>query len=381
VNAPLADQARALVPRVVADAGRMIRCESPSEDLSAVARSAAVVALVGAQTMGREPDAIEVDGCAHLRWRFGDADDIQGRVLILGHHDTVWPVGTLAEIPFRSGGQIRGPGSLDMKVGLALAFAAVARLELRAGITILVTGDEELGSPTSRQLIESEARRSTAALVFEAGADSGALKVGRKGRAHYNLAFTGRAAHAGLEPEAGANALVALAIAVERIVSFGAADVGTTVTPTTASAGSSANTVPDTAQLVVGVRAERMSELERVDASIRALRPVVPDVRIDVGGGVDRPPLETSMTDALFDRAVRIGRELGIEVAGETVGGGSDGNLTAAVGVPTLDGLGAVGGGPHARHEFVDVDRLAGRLALATSLLAELTGHPAGALP
>ena len=333
-----------------------------------------MTAEVGAEILGAPAQRFVVDGCTHLRWRFGDGP---GRVLVLGHHDTVWPLGTLAEIPFCDGDRLRGPGCLDMKVGLALAFHAVAHLEDRSGVTILITGDEELSSPTSRGLIESEAAGCVASLVLEAGADSGALKTERKGRAHYHLRFQGRAAHAGLEPHLGANALVELARAVEVVAALSDDLAGTTVTPTLASAGTSANTVPDRATLTIDVRARTLAELERVDRALRA--PFVQgEVAVEVDGGIDRPPMEASMTSALFDLARAAADRLGIgPLAGEAVGGGSDGNLTAAAGVPTLDGLGAVGGGAHAHHEWVDVARLSDRLALLTALIADLL-EPAG---
>ena len=369
---PALGQMRAQVPEVIAATERLVLCESPSHDLSAVRASASVVAQVGTELLGVEPELVEVEGRTHVRWRFGQQPS---RVLVLGHHDTVWPMGTLQSIPFQTGTHLRGPGCLDMKAGLALAFRAIANLDDKAGICVLVTGDEELGSVTSRQLIEAEAADATAALVFEAGADSGALKSARKGRAHLRLLLCGRAAHAGLEPEKGANALVALGNVVRALVDLNALTLGTTVTPTVASAGTSANTVADRAEVEVDVRALLASELERVVEAARALDTEVPGVDVELVGGADRPPLAEAMSAELLSRAQRLAQSLGLgEVRGETVGGGSDGNLTAALGVPTLDGLGAVGGGAHARDEFVDVALLAPRLALATALLADLTG-------
>lgn len=366
--------AHSRVPAVVEAAGRMICCESPSTDLEALTRSADLVAEVGAEILGTPAARLVVDGRTHLRWRFGAGPR---RVLVLGHHDTVWPLGSLAEIPFEDGDRLRGPGCLDMKAGLALAFHAVAALEDRDGLSILVTGDEELGSKTSRHLIEAEAAGCAAALVLEAGADSGALKTERKGRASYHLTFAGRAAHAGLEPQSGANALVELGRAVAVVTELADDAAGTSVTPTMATAGTAANTVPDRATLTVDVRARTLAELERVDRAIRG--PLVHgEVTVEVTGGIDRPPLEAAMTSALFAHAGSIADRLGIgPLAGEAVGGGSDGNLTAAAGVPTLDGLGAVGGGAHARHEWVDVSRLGDRLALLTALAADLL-EPAG---
>lgn len=197
------------LPSLLADLQELVECESPSADHAAVARSAALVARIGAALLGAEPERITIDGCSHLRWRFGDGDR---QVLLLAHHDTVWPLGTLAARPYElAGGVIRGPGCFDMLAGLVMAVHAVADLPVRTGVTLLVTGDEELGSPSSRALIEQEARRSRAALVLEASAGGGALKVGRKGVSLYEVRVTGRAAHAGLEPDQGVNAVVELA--------------------------------------------------------------------------------------------------------------------------------------------------------------------------
>ncbi|SEE72547.1 glutamate carboxypeptidase [Jiangella alba] len=365
---------------VVADSGRLIRCESPSADLAAVARSADRVAEVGAAIVGARPERIVSAGCVHLRWRWGDGPR---RVLVLGHHDTVWPLGTIDAIPFEAGDRIRGPGCLDMKAGLALAFHAIAGLDDPSGVTLLVTGDEELGSPTSRELIEAEAEGCAAVLVLEAGADSGALKTERKGRAHYVLTFTGRAAHAGLEPHLGANALTALGSAVGRVAALADDTEGTSVTPTGAEAGTADNTVPELATLRIDVRARTVAELVRVDTATRGLVPADPGVALEVAGGIDRPPLEATMTAGLFRRASALAEGLGLApLTGAAVGGGSDGNLTAAAGVPTLDGLGAVGGGAHARHEWVDTALLGDRLALLTALIEDVLAETgAGDLP
>ncbi|MGC4109898.1 MAG: M20 family metallopeptidase [Nocardioides sp.] len=373
------DRARELMDELVGVAGELVACESPSDDLAAVAASATSVAAVGERLLGAAAELRIVDGCSHLVWRLGTA---RPRILILAHHDTVWPLGSLRELPFAVDETLRGPGSLDMKTGLAMAFLAVRCLVDRTGIRIVVTGDEEIGSPTSRDLIEDEARGCDAVLVLEAGADSGAVKTARKGRAAYELTVAGRAAHAGLEPESGANALVALAELVLDLVALADPGAGTTVTPTRADAGTTGNTVPEAARLVVDVRAANHAELVRVDAAVRALYPRVEGTSVSVSGGIDRPPLQESSSAALFERARGIADQLGIgPLRGEAVGGGSDGNLTAALGLPTLDGLGAVGGGAHARHEHVDLAALPGRLALLTSLLAELTGSSVASLP
>jgi glutamate carboxypeptidase len=350
---------------------RLVECESPSGDLDAVARSADLVTEIGTRLLGAAPERIEVEGVVHLRWRFGSST----RVLLLAHHDTVWPIGTRERLSYSvRDGVLTGPGSFDMKTGLAMALHAVAALEDRDGITVLVTGDEELGSPRSRTLIEETARGASAALVLEAAADGGALKTARKGVSLYEVAVSGRAAHAGLEPEKGVNASVELAHLTIAAAALADADAGTSVTPTLAASGTTTNTVPATAQLWIDVRARTANELERVDAALREYRPVTPGASVEVRGGFNRPPLEARMSATLFALATRLAQRLGHEpLKHVTVGGASDGNFTAGLGVPTLDGLGAVGGGAHADDEHVLVDEIVPRTRLLTELVAEIS--------
>ncbi|WP_209624077.1 M20 family metallopeptidase [Saccharothrix coeruleofusca] len=353
------------------DIETLVTCESPSSDLAAVARSADAVARLGVERLGVEPERVVVDGRTHLRWRFGDGPR---RVLVVGHHDTVWPLGTLMTHPFTvDGGVLRGPGCFDMKAGLVLAMHALAALPDRSGVTLLVTGDEEIGSPTSRALVEAEAAGCAAALVLEASAGGGALKLERKGVSRYGVRVRGRAAHAGLEPELGVNATVELAHQVLAVAALADPGRGTTVTPTLMSAGSSANTVPALGEVAVDVRARDAAEQRRVDAAMRALRPVLAGAGVEVSGGPNRPPLPGSASAALFERASAVAAALGLPpLSGVAVGGGSDGNFTAGVGTPTLDGLGAVGGGAHADDEHVLVAELAPRAALVAALVADL---------
>jgi glutamate carboxypeptidase len=364
---------------LLADIQRLVCCESPSTDLAAVARSAETVAELGAQRLGAQPERIVLDGRTHLRWRFGGAP----RVLLLGHHDTVWPVGSLRRHPYQvSDGVLRGPGCLDMKAGLAIAFHALAALDDLAGVTLLVTGDEELGSPSSRHLIEDEARGCAAALVLEAAADGGALKTERKGVSRYTVRLRGRAAHAGLEPERGVNATLEAAHQVIAVAGLAAPERGTTVTPTVLNAGSSANTVPASAVFEVDARVTSAAEQSRVDDAIRRLTPVLAGSTIEVTGGPNRPPMPAAASAGVFARAARLADELGLgPLQAAAVGGASDGNLTAGAGVPTLDGLGAVGGGAHADDEHVLVAELPRRAALLTALVRELLAGdaPAGA--
>jgi glutamate carboxypeptidase len=367
----------AALPGIIADIETLVTCESPSSDQAAVARSAEAVARVGTDRLGVVPERIVRGGCTHLRWRLGAGPS---RVLLLGHHDTVWPMGSLAIRPFTvEGGVLRGPGCFDMKAGLAMAFHAVAALRAASGgpdmtgVTILVTGDEELGSPSSRALIEAEAAGCAAALVLEAAADGGALKIERKGVSIYELRVQGRAAHAGLAPQDGVNASVELAHQVLAVAGLADPAAGTTVTPTLLSAGTTANTVPAAGRLAVDVRARTGAEQSRVDRGLRALAPVVPGARLEVAGGANRPPLAAAASATLYARATELAGELGFAPPpSASVGGGSDGNFTAGIGTPTLDGLGAVGGGAHADDEHVIVAELPRRTALVAALVAAL---------
>ena len=365
-----------LLQRMVDDIGALVVAESPTADLLAVARCGEVVARLGTELLGVAPERIAVDGREHLRWRLGDGPN---RVLLLGHHDTVWPVGSLAAHPFTViDGVLRGPGCFDMKAGLVIALHAAAALPPGTAVTILSTADEEIGSPSSRALIEAEATGCVAALVLEASADGGALKLERKGVSQYWVRATGRASHAGLEPERGVNATIELAHQVLAVAGFGDADRGTTVTPTALSSGTTSNTVPAGGEFTVDVRARDVGEQKRVDDLMQGLRPRLADSRLEILGGPNRPPLAASASADLFERACALAAELGQPpLTGVAVGGGSDGNFTAGVGTPTLDGLGAVGGGAHADDEHVLVSELPGRVALIAALVGRLASVPA----
>jgi glutamate carboxypeptidase len=286
----------------------------------------------------------------------------------------VWPLGSLATHPFSvAGGVLRGPGCFDMKTGLVMALHAVAALGVPDGVTILITSDEEVGSPSSRALIEAEAAGCRAALVPEGSADDGALKTERKGTSLYRVRALGRAAHAGLEPHKGINATIELAHQALAISGLADAGRGTTVTPTAMSSGTTLNTVPAVGELAVDVRMWDAGEQERVDAGMRALTPVLHGASLEVTGGPNRPPLGSAASAELFARAAGLAAGLGLPpLTRAAVGGASDGNFTAGVGTPTLDGLGAVGGGAHADHEHVLVGELPGRTALLAALIEDL---------
>ncbi|MES9508221.1 M20 family metallopeptidase [Streptomyces sp. NPDC000609] len=359
------------LPSLLADIEDLVRTESPSDDPAAVADCARVAAGIGTRLTGAAPEWIDSSGRPALRWRFGSGD----RVLLLGHFDTVWPVGSLATHPFEVvGGRLTGPGCFDMKAGVAQLFHALSVLDDLDGVSVLLTGDEEIGAPTSRTLIEAEARRNRAVLVLEAS-EGGALKTARKGISGYELTVAGRAAHAGLEPHKGVNTTTELAHQVLALSALADPAAGTTVTPTVAASGTTRNTVPDAARLMVDVRVATAAEQDRVDRAVHGLRPVLDGASLTFSGGPDRPPLPTSASAGLFALARGLYAELGLgSLRGVAVGGGSDGNLTAGAGTPTLDGLGAVGGGAHADDEHVTVAELPRRAALVASLVASLTG-------
>lgn len=368
------------LPDLLADLRRLVECESPSVDLAAVTRSADLIAEIGTARLGISPERVEIDGCSHLRWRFGAGPN---RIIILAHHDTVWPLGSLASHPWSiDGGVIRGPGTLDMKAGLVQAMYALSALRDRgvdlAGVCLLVTGDEEIGSPTSQVLIENEARGCAACFVLEGAGPGGTLKTGRKGTSTYRIEVGGRAAHAGAEPEKGINAAVQmaqliLAIAELGVPVLGAPDLGTTVTPTVAGAGTTTNTVPAAAFVTVDVRARTQAEQDRVHGAMLALRPTLPGAMLTVLGEPNRPPMEVTSGAELFGRAVALARRDGLgELVQISVGGASDGNFTAAIGVPTLDGLGAVGGGAHADDEHILLAELLPRTALLAALIQDV---------
>jgi glutamate carboxypeptidase len=361
---------------MIAALDQLVMAETPTNDLALMDSGLRIAAAMITTSLGVAPEVLRVDGRGHLRVR-GDDDG----VLVLCHLDTVWPAGTTARWPFTvTDGRATGPGAFDMKAGLVQGLFALRGFDRLEAITLLVTTDEETGSPTSRALIEDEARRARAVLVLEPGL-GGQVKVARKGVSMYHLAVTGRAAHAGLEPERGINALVELAAQVPVIASFGDATLGTSSTPTLAQAGSTINTVPASAHLDIDVRAWTLDEQARVDRAMHSLAPSLPGAVLDVTGGVNRPPLEDRRSFALVKLAQESAEAVGIPWTGTArVGGASDGNFTGALGVPTLDGLGAVGAGAHAEGEYVDVTAMPGRAAMLRALIERIVALPSGAL-
>jgi glutamate carboxypeptidase len=356
---------------MLADLDALVSSESPSRDMERLQAHAQLLSDLMERMLGSAPTLIDSPVGPHIHWRGGN----DPKVLILGHHDTVHPAGTLARLPFAvRDGKATGPGVFDMKAGIVQAIYAVASLKDSSHVEILLSADEEIGSHASRALIEERAIACGAVLVLEPSADGGALKIGRKGTGTITLSIEGRASHAGLEPEKGINSLVELATLIPQIVAIADESMGTTVTPTLASAGTADNVVPALTTCAVDVRVAVPREKPRVEAAFAALRLQHPEARLVVSGQIGRPPMHESAAAGLFPIAVAIANRIGIDsLDGVVVGGGSDGNFTAAVGVETLDGLGAVGGGAHGDTEHVVVATMPQRAALLAGLCQELS--------
>jgi len=372
----LRDFCRAERQWVLETAEALVAIESPTTDKTAVDRCGVELASRLAAIGGRVTRLARAERGNHLLAEFGCGTS---QILLLGHFDTVWPVGQLERMPLaRSNGRLHGPGVFDMKAGIAIAMLATRALleggpSLSHRIVMLWTTDEEIGSESSRAAIEEEAARSAAVLVLEPSLPGGALKTSRKGCGGYQLTVRGVAAHAGIEPQKGASAVQELAHQILAINALQDLSRGISVNVVQVSGGLRSNVIPDEAHAVVDVRVPTAAAAAEVEAAFRALRPVDERTTIEARGGFDRPPLERSDQVArLYGEARDVARELGQELSEGGTGGGSDGNFTAALGVPTLDGLGAVGDGAHALHEHVDIDSLADRAALVAGLITRI---------
>jgi glutamate carboxypeptidase len=355
---------------MLVDLAALVEVESPSGDVSALTTCAQVLAGIIERRLGSAPTLVASDAGPHVHWRGSDTTT----VLLLGHHDTVFPIGALAKRPFRvAGGKATGPGVFDMKAGIVQAIHAVASLADPSSVELLLTADEEVGSRASRPLLEQRALACGRVLVLEPSADGGALKTARKGTGTFEVIVSGRASHAGLEPEKGVNSLIAAAELITAISRFGNPERATTVTPTVIAGGTAENVVPAETRVKIDVRIVEPSEKARVEELMASLSTSVPEATIEVRGGIDRPPMHPSASAGLFPVAQQAASDIGLPaVVGVAVGGGSDGNFTAAIGVPTLDGLGAVGGGAHADHEYVEVATMPDRARLLAALIGRL---------
>jgi glutamate carboxypeptidase len=362
--------------------GKFVRCESPSHDKSAVDRFGSMVASEWRRRGAKVSILRQTERGNHVRAevRFGGRGPAQGQIMVLGHLDTVYPLGTLAKMPFRiSQGRAWGPGTFDMKGGLVLALFAVDALramgiQTAKRFVFLWSSDEEIGSDSSRRVIENEARRSDAVLVLEPsfGRD-GRLKTQRKGVGGAEIIVTGRSAHAGIDPERGVNAVHELALQIERLMRWNDPRRGISVQTTVVAGGTVTNVIPEQAHAQVDIRYSRLADARALDRRLRAIRPILKGARVEVRVGSNRPPLErTSEVRALFQHARSLMQEMGLPLGEASTGGGSDGSFTAALGIPTLDGLGAVGDGPHSSREHVLIRGLPERAALLAGLLSTL---------
>lgn len=354
----------------------LVAIESPSDDPKAVNRCGAELATRLEAIGGTVMRIDSTTAGDHLRASFGDG---QRQILLLGHFDTVWPVGQLARMPLkRDGGKLFGPGVFDMKAGIGLATLATRAVLDRGGldgcrIVMLWTTDEEIGSKTSRALIEAEATRSDAVLVFEPSLPGGALKTSRKGVGQFEMIARGVSAHAGLDPGKGISAIRELATQIVAIDDLQDPANGVTLTVGMISGGTRGNVVPAEARATIDARATTRADADRVQRTMRGLTPHIPGATVEVTGGFDRPPLErTDAVVRLFTQAKQAAAEIGVALEEGSAGGGSDGNFTAALGIPTLDGFGAIGDGAHALHEHVEIDALVPRAATIAGVLLRL---------
>jgi len=360
--------------------GRFVRAESSSFDKAAVDRFGRIVASEWKKRGATVTLLRQRERGDHVRaeWR-PRGNRATPQILVLGHLDTVYNAGTITRMPFRVfRGRAWGPGTFDMKGGLVIALYAMDALAA-AGflpekrVVFLWTSDEEIGSESSRAAIEREARRSDAVLVLEpaAGLD-GRVKTGRKGVGEIELIATGRAAHAGLNPEDGINAIEEIALQIVRISRWNQPRRGITVNAGVIEGGTRTNVIPERASVLIDLRAARGEDTRALERKFRALRPILPGAKLEIRGGFNRPPMERKMSAALYAKARALSKEMGITLGEAFVGGGSDGNFTAALGVPTLDGLGAVGEGAHSPRENIVVRALPERAALLAGLLTVL---------
>jgi glutamate carboxypeptidase len=368
------------LPQMLAVLRTFVLAESPSLEKSPADRCCAIVAAEW-RKHGARVERLAQKHCGdHLRiiWHLQQKSRSTGQLLVLGHYDTVYSTGTLAKMPFRlSAGKAYGPGTFDMKAGIVQALFALdalrqAQTPLCKRIVFLWTSDEEIGSESSRKLIETEARRSDAVFVLEPSlGPRGLLKTARKGVGEAEIIVHGRASHAGLAPQEGVNAVHELARQIARLEQWNDSRRGISVNADVIEGGTRVNVIAERARAVVDLRALRIADMSRIEKRLLALRPLTRGARLEIRGGFNRAPMERKVSAALFSRAKSLAAQMGLSIGECIAGGGSDGNLTAALGVPTLDGLGAVGDGAHSAHEHVLVRTMPERAALLAALLVK----------
>jgi glutamate carboxypeptidase len=366
------------LPEMLSVVRRLVLAESPSLEKVAADRCCTLLAAEWRKRGARVERIEQSHRGDHLRvtW-WPNKTRPAGQLLVLGHYDTVYSSGTIREMPFRvAGGRAHGPGVFDMKAGIVQALFALetlqrAALALRKRVIFLWTSDEEIGSESSRHLIESEARRSEAVFVLEPSfGPRGLLKTARKGVGEAELIVHGRASHAGLAPQEGVNAVHELARQITRIEKWNDTRRGVSIHADMIEGGTRINVIAARARALLDLRALRVADMRNLEQRLQTLRPIHRGARIEVHGGFNRAPLERKMSAGLFARAKSLATKMGLSLGECTAGGGSDGNLTAALGIPTLDGLGAVGDGAHSAQEHIIVNTMPARAALLAALLA-----------
>ena len=354
----------------------LVMAESPSAEPAVHERARHVFMSALLELGYHVAETGPADGPRHVYARPENRSKNAATQLIVGHYDTVWPVGTVTNRPFEVDGNIiRGPGVFDMKGGLVqliLAIKTIRSLDLQPGLLplIFVNADEEIGSRTSTRYIRKLARLASRALILEpALGDQGSLKTERKGIGRFTFTVFGKAAHAGLDPEAGASAILELSHVIQKLFAMNDPDKGITINVGTIDGGVQPNVVAAHSTAVVDVRVPTIADGDRVEKLIHGIKPEIPGVRLRIEGAIGRPSMEsTPRNEALWDSALAIGKQLNIELSRARVGGGSDGNTTSQY-TATLDGLGPVGHGAHAEHEFLYIDKTLQRAALLTMLL------------
>ena len=352
----------------IEDLKKLVEFESPSEDLAACRGVVELAIQIANENLEPAAQLIEENSRPVFWWGSKNPE-----VVLLAHLDTVWPKGSYLPTWNVAGDIAKGPGIFDMKAGFLQAIYAVKEIPSAASkVAIIATTDEEVGSQNSKTLIERVSKSASAVLVLEASLN-GKVKTGRKGTSMYQIALHGRASHAGLEPEKGINATTEIAAIVIEVAKLANPEFGTTVVPTVMHAGTTTNTVPALATLDVDIRSFSAEELIRIDSAMKKLSAAHPEAKLEVTGGINRPPLETSSTTELYEILEKVAKEIGMDPVGQaSVGGASDGNFAAAAGARVLDGLGAVGDGAHAPHEQILLSSIPSRVKLLTAFIKEL---------
>jgi glutamate carboxypeptidase len=366
------------LPEMIRTLEAIVCAESPSTEKSAADACAQVIATEWGKRKVQVELLQQKHRGDHLRVTYAEEKRPQSQLLVLGHYDTVYASGTLAKMPFRTGaGRVFGPGVFDMKAGIVQALFALDAIQHsgvapQKRIVFLWTSDEEIGSDSSRKLLEAEAKRSDAVFVLEPSlGPKGLLKTARKGVGEAEIIVHGRASHSGLAPETGVNAIHELALQLARVKEWNDLQRGISVNAGLIAGGTRPNVIPDRARAVLDLRALRSGDMRKIEKRLRSLRPILPGAKVEVHGGFNRPPLERKNSAELFRRAESLANQMGLRIGEATAGGGSDGNLTAALGIPTLDGLGAVGDGAHSPDEYIIARTMPQRAVLLAALLLD----------